>query len=176
MSHVTAVHVWPTGQDTPTAVDELDCDFGGAIGDRHYGETMRSDTRQSKVFTRGTVIRNLRQISIVDTDELARIADTMGLVEIEPGTIADNICTTGIPNLTSLPPLTRLVFDGGAVIMLGGENLPCVIAGRLLAEQYGSRPEAFPKAAMGLRGVTGWVEHPGIIRKGAAITVVNTAI
>jgi hypothetical protein len=173
---VTAVHIWPPDHDVPVPVDELICDFGGAVGDRHYGETMLSDTRQAKVFKRGTVIRNLRQISIVDTAELHHIADAMGLIEIAPGTIADNICTDGIPNLTALPPMTRLVFDGGAVIMLGGENNPCVIAGRMVATQYGGRAESFPKAAMGLRGVTGWVEHPGVIRPGAAITIVNSPI
>lgn len=176
MIQVSALHVWPPGEDTPSSVDALVCDFDGAQGDRHYGATMRSDTRQSKVYPRGTVIRNHRQISIVDLDELARIADAMGLVEIAPGTIADNICTHGIANLTQLPPMTRLVFDGGAVIMLGGENNPCVVAGRMVSEQYGSRPESFPKAAMGLRGVTGWVEHPGTIHLGAAITIVNSPI
>jgi hypothetical protein len=173
MSSVVAVHVWPPDSDIPLSVDELVCDLGGAQGDRHYGETMQSDTRQAKVFPRGTTIRNHRQISIVDISELAQIADVMGLPEIAPGTIADNICTTGIPHLTALAPMTRLVCEGGAVIMLGGENDPCVIAGRMVAAQYGSRPEAFPKAAMGLRGVTGWIEHPGVIRPGAGITVVN---
>lgn len=176
MNHVTALHVWPDDHVAPIAVDELVCDFEGAIGDRHYGATMASDTRQSRVYERGTTIRNHRQVSIVDVDELARIADAMGLIEIAPGTIADNICTSGITNLTALPPMSRLVFDGGVVIMIGGENNPCVIAGRMVAAQYGSRPESFPKAAMGLRGVTGWVEHPGTIRVGAGIRVINTPI
>lgn len=168
---VVATHVWPIGESEPQRVDVLDLDFGGPIGDRHHGELMSSDTRQSDVFAKGTTIRNHRQLSIVDTAELARIADLMGIPQIAPGVIADNICTAGIPELTTLAPMSRLVFDGGAVVMVGGENLPCVIAGRMVNEHYGTRPEAFPKAAMGLRGVTGWVEHPGRIAPGMTITV-----
>jgi MOSC domain-containing protein YiiM len=169
--NVVATHIWPIDAEEPLAVDPLELDFGGARGDRHYGETMPAGTRQSAVFTKGTTIRNHRQISIVDAAELATIADNMGLIELAPGVIADNICTSGIPNLTSLAPMSRLIFDGGAVIMVGGENLPCVISGRMISNHYGSKPEAFPKHAMGLRGVTGWVEHPGLVRPGTAITV-----
>ncbi len=170
---VVATHVWPGGDETPHRVDALTLDWGGAIGDRHHGLTMRSDVRQRPVFERGTEIRNHRQLSIVDEAELAEIAVTLGIESIAPGTIADNICTRGIPDLTQLPRMTRLVFGSGAVLMLGGENLPCTIAGGMVEARYGSRPEAFPKAAMGRRGVTGWVEHPGIIRAGDAIEVVR---
>lgn len=168
---VVATHIWPIGEDEPHAVEVLELDFGGPIGDRHHGEVMSSDTRQSDVFAKGTTIRNHRQLSIVDTAQLARIADLMGIPELAPGVIADNICTEGIPDLTALAPMSRLVFDSGAVVMVGGENLPCVIAGRMVSAHYGTRPEAFPKAAMGLRGVTGWVERPGRIAPGMAITV-----
>ncbi len=168
---VVATHIWPIGEPEPQRVDTLDLDFGGPIGDRHHGELMSSDVRQSDVFAKGTTIRNHRQLSIVDTAELARIADLMGIPEIGPGVIADNICTSGIPELTALTPMSRLVFESGAVVMLGGENLPCVISGRMVQAHYGTRPEAFPKAAMGLRGVTGWVERPGSIAPRMAITV-----
>ena len=132
---------------------------------------MSSDTRQSRVFPRGTTIRNHRQLSLVDVDELAQIATALGILRIEPGVIADNICTSGIEELTSLPRMTRLAFPSGAVVMLGGPNAPCTIAGGMVAQMYGSRPEAFPKAAIGRRGVTGWVERPGTVRAGDAITV-----
>lgn len=168
---VAALHVWPPDSPTPISVDLLELTFAGVVGDRHYGETMQSDTRTAKVYERGTTIRNLRQVSIVDTEELAAIAATMGIPRIDAGVIADNICTSGITSLTSLPALTRMEFSGGAVLVLGGENYPCVIAGGLMHDAYGTRPESFPKAAMGLRGVTGWVEHPGVIRPGDAITL-----
>ena len=171
-ARVVAVHVWPPGSDTPQPVDELVLDWGGPVGDRHHGLTMRSDVRQKTVFSRGTEIRNHRQVSIVDTSELAEIAVALGLPQLAPGTIADNICTEGIEDLTSLAPLSRLMFEGGAVILTGGVNLPCTIAGGLVHDRYGTRPESFPKAAMGLRGITGWVEHPGVIRPGCPVKVV----
>lgn len=133
---------------------------------------MASDTRQSAVFARGTTIRNHRQLSLVDLAELAQIADALTIPRIEPGTIAENITTGGIAELTSLPRMTRLVFPSGAVIMLGGANAPCTIAGDMVAREYGSRPEAFPKAAIGRRGVTGWVERPGTIHPGDEIAIV----
>ena len=170
---VVGLHVWPAGADVPVAVDELVLDWGGPVGDRHHGETMLSDTRQKSVYERGTRIRNHRQVSLVDLTELACIATALGVPALEPGLIADNICTDGIDDLTSLPRMTRLMFEGGAVLMLGGENFPCVIAGGLVAAVHGTRPEAFPKAAMGLRGVTGWVEHPGTIRPGEGLQVIR---
>lgn len=168
---VHATHIWPADLSTPIGVDTLELDWGGPVGDRHHGELMSSDTRQSRVFPRGTTIRNHRQLSIVDVDELAQIAAALGIARIEPGVIADNICTSGIEALTSLPRMTRLAFPSGAVVMLGGPNAPCTIAGGMVAQIYGSRPEAFPKAAIGRRGVTGWVERPGTVRAGDAITV-----
>lgn len=173
VAQVTATHVWPEGSQAPVAVQRLELDWGGAVGDRHHGLTMSSNARQAGVFPRGTTIRNHRQLSIVDEAELSEIAVNLGLEALDAGVIADNICTRGIPNLTQLAPMTRLVFEGGAVIMLGGENLPCVIAGGLVNAHYGTRAEAFPKAAMGLRGVTGWVEHPGVVAPGQSIQITS---
>lgn len=169
---VAAVHIWPPGADVPEAVDELQLDWGGAIGDRHHGVTMSSDVRQKEVFTRGTEIRNHRQLSIVDLAELAAIAAALDIGELAPGTIADNICTEGLLGLTALAPLSRLVFASGAVLMTGGFNTPCTIAGRMVEARYGSSPQRFPKAAWDLRGITAWVERPGPIRPGDAVRVV----
>lgn len=170
--HVVALHVWPADVEAPVPVEVLTLDWGGPVGDRHHGETMLSGPRQRKVFDDGTVLRNHRQVCIVDTSELAAIAAALGVPSLAPGVIADNICTSGIPGLTSLPPMTRMVFDSGAVLMLGGENYPCTIAGGLVRSVHGIAPHAFPKAAMGLRGVTGWVERPGTLVAGDPIELV----
>ena len=171
-ARVVATHVWPTGEPAPLPCAELTLDWGGPVGDRHHGETMLAGVRQAKVFARGTRIRNHRQVSLVDTAELAAIAAALGIAAVEPGLIADNICTEGIPDLTGLPRMTRMAFSGGAVILLGGENMPCTGAGALVSAAHGTRPSAFPKAALHRRGVTGWVEHPGVVRPGEAITLV----
>jgi hypothetical protein len=172
VADVVALHVWAPNSDIPTGVPELTLDWGGAIGDRHHGLTMASDTRQKQVYARGTEIRNHRQVSIVDEAELAAIAAGLDIDELASGTIADNICTRGIPDLTAVPPLSRLVFASGAVLMTGGRNTPCTIAGRMVQARYGSAPERFPKAAWDLRGITAWVERPGTIRVGDAVEVV----
>lgn len=169
---VVATHIWPAESTTPVVAPVLELDWGGAVGDRHHGLTMSSNTRQKEVFDRGTVIRNHRQLSIVDVAELAEIAATLGIDELSPGTIADNICTSGIPGLTALEPMTRLVFASGAVLMTGGRNAPCTIAGRMVQERYGSPAEKFPKAAFDLRGITAWVERPGPIIAGDVVEVV----
>lgn len=163
---VVGLHVWPQQHAAPTAVDELTLDWGGPIGDRHHGETMAAGVRQRRVFAPGTRVRNHRQVSLVDVAELAEIANALGIARIAPGVLADNVCLAGIDRLTALPRMTRLQFDGGATITLGGENLPCTITGALVEAAYGVPAHAFPKAAIGLRGVTGWVERPGTVRVG----------
>lgn len=169
-ARVVATHVWP-GDSPVLTVDELVLDWDGIVGDRHYGPTMVAGARQKAVYPRGTLIRNHRQVSLVDLDELRTIARRLGLDEVAPGTIADNICTEGIAELTALPPLTRLRFSSGAVLMTGGENTPCTIAGALVGDRYGTPAARFPKAAWGLRGIVAWVDHPGRIRPGDDIEV-----
>jgi hypothetical protein len=168
---VVACHVWPADAEVPVAVDPLVLDWGGPVGDRHHGLTMRSDVRQSRHYPRGTEIRNHRQVSIVEESELDEVAAAMGLTRLEPGLIADNLYLRGATALTTLPRMTRLVFPSGAVIMLGGENDPCTIAGAMVGAVHGTRPERFPKAAMHKRGVTGWVEHPGEVRPGDTVEI-----
>jgi hypothetical protein len=168
---VLALHVWPPDADQPEHADELLLDWGGPVGDRHYGETMSSDIRQRGVYERGTQIRNHRQMSLVDAAELGQIAASLGIDGMAPGVIADNVATEGLPHLTALPRMTRMAFPSGAVLMPGGENNPCTVAGTMVQRRYGTRPEAFPAAAIHRRGVTGWVERPGTIRTGDAISL-----
>lgn len=166
---VSGTHVWPVGADVPVAVDPLVLDWGGPVGDRHHGVTMKAGSRQRWLHPEGTEIANYRQLSIVGAEELAEVARAMGVPELAPGLIADNLHITGIPALTALPPMTRLIFASGAVVVVGGENDPCAIAGRLVAAVHGTAPAAFPRAAQHKRGLTGWVERPGAISPGEAV-------
>ena len=171
VAEVIACHIWPDDSTLPIPVEHLELDFGGPIGDRHYGLTMKSDTRQSKHFPKGTEIRNHRQISIVEATELQDVAAALGITDIEPGLIADNIYLRGATDLTLLPKMTRLVFSSGEVIMIGGENEPCTIAGAMVGEVHGTTAHSFPKAALHKRGVTGWVEHLGSISAGDTVEI-----
>ncbi len=175
MPSVTQLHVWRPGSEYefPDPVESISLDWGGVPGDRHYGEHMQSNSREGHAFPRGTTIRNYRQISIVDQAELEKIAQRLELDRIAPGTIADNIATEGIPDLTALPLMTRLRFPSGATIMTGGENNPCTIAGGMVQARYGAQAHKFPKAAIHLRGITGWVERPGVIRIGDSIELIS---
>jgi hypothetical protein len=174
-AHPTAVvvglHVWPAEAAVPVAVDPLVLDWGGPVGDRHHGLTMRSDVRQKSHYERGTEIRNPRQVSIVERSELDDVAEALGVTGLAPGLIADNIYLSGAADLTTLPRMTRLVFAGGAVLMLGGENDPCTIAGAMVEAVHGTPATRFPKAAIHKRGVTGWVEHPGEVRVGESVEI-----
>ncbi len=84
--------------------------------------------------------------------------------------------TSGIANLTLLPPGTRIVF-AEAMLVVEAPNAPCRIAGKAIAQHLtpdappGGLDLAFPKMAKGLRGVVATVERAGTIRAGEAITV-----
>jgi MOSC domain-containing protein YiiM len=167
---VEALHVWPADATVPVARDLLDLTWLGAEEDRHAGLTMLSDSRTSKVYDRGVEIRNHRQLSLVSVEELALIAERLGLFHpLEAGLIADNIALSGAPDLTALPRMTRLEFSSGAVVITGGVNMPCTLAGAMVSARHGTAPGKFPKAAMDLRGITGWVDRPGRIAVGDTV-------
>lgn len=145
----------------------------GFEGDSHAGITMLSNSRTPH-FPRGTVIRNSRQVSIVSLEELALVAALMNLPEILPQWLGANLCFRHIPNLTLLPPATRLFFPQDTVLVVEGENNPCTRAGRSVQDFNPHLPgltNKFPKAAISKRGVVAWVERPGLIEAGDRVRV-----
>jgi hypothetical protein len=156
-------------------VAELALGFDGIAGDFHAGETRRSGGREPW-YPRGTEIRNERQLTLVSADELAIIAERMGLAELRPEWIGANLVIDGVQNLSMLPAGTLLFFKGGATLKVDGQNHPCRLAGRSVAERAGvadieAGALAFPKAAKRLRGLVAWVEKPGTILDGEEISV-----
>lgn len=152
--------------------DALELTFKGIPGDRHSGFTRRSGAREPW-YPRGTEMCNERQISLLSVEELRLIAERMALPEILPEWIGGNFLLSGLPNLTRIPPRTRLVFEGGAVVRVDGENLPCRSAGAGVGANYPDREGLdllFPKEARGLRGLVGYVEKPGTVRAGEGVT------
>jgi len=152
--------------------ERLDLGFEGIQGDRHGGFTRLSGSREPW-YARGTEMCNERQISILSLEELSLIAARMEIAELKPEWIGGNIALFGIPNLTRVPPRTRLVFEGGAVIRVDGDNAPCRSAGAAVAEHFPDREGLdllFPQKAMRLRGLVGYVEKPGSICVGEAVT------
>jgi hypothetical protein len=156
-------------------VEELMLGFDGIERDFHAGQTRRSGSREPW-YPRGTEIRNERQLSIVAADELAAVAERMGLTELKPEWIGANLVIEGLPKLSMLPAGTLLFFKGGATLKIDGQNKPCRFAGRSIAENAGMADVeagalAFPQSAKRLRGLVGWVEKPGRVVPGEEISV-----
>ncbi|RUU59359.1 MOSC domain-containing protein [Mesorhizobium sp. M2C.T.Ca.TU.002.02.1.1] len=157
------------------AVAELQLGFDGIAGDFHGGTTRRSGGREPW-YPRGTEMRNERQLSVVAADELAIVAQRMGLEEIKPEWIGANLVIEGVPQLSMLPAGSLLFFKGGVTLKVDGQNKPCRVAGQSIAEHVGAADLnatalLFPKEAKRLRGLVAWVEKPGVIRPGEEISI-----
>jgi hypothetical protein len=157
------------------AVETLTLGFDGIEGDFHGGPTRRSGGREPW-YPRGTEMRNERQLSIVAADELATVAERMGIAELKPEWIGANLVLEGIPNLSMLPSASLLFFKGGVTLKVDAQNHPCRYSGRSIAENAGladvdGAALAFVKAAKRLRGLVAWVEKPGTISAGEEISV-----
>src|SRR6476620_3484714 len=92
-------------------VDRVAVTFDGIVGDCHSGRVRVSDSRMVTQYKRGTPVANTRQISILSTEELAAIAAALAIPALPPEWVGANLVTAGIPDLTLLPPATRLSFS-----------------------------------------------------------------
>ena len=165
-----------TNPDRMTGLEKQQCDklmlrFGGIEGDCHAGLTRKSDSRMLKQFKRGTEVKNARQVSILSKEELTEIAARMAIPEVKPEWVGANLVTSGIPNLTLLPPSTRLQFPSGATLVVDIENLPCRYPADVIDKHYPEPKMGFVKAAQVKRGVVGWVEAEGEVRVGDHIVI-----
>ena len=174
-ARAAGVYGAPSEHFQTRAVDRLVLGFDGIEDDFHCGFTRRSGGREPW-YPRGTEIRNERQLSIVAADEMAVLAERMGLSEIRPEWIGANLVIEGVPNLSMLPPATLLFFKGGVTLKVDGQNHPCRFSGRSIADNVATNdPDGvalgFVKAAKRLRGLVAWVEKPGTISAGEEISV-----
>ena len=145
--------------------------FSGMEGDCHGGLTRKSDSRMLKQYKRGTEVRNSRQLSILSAEELTEVALRMGIPAVRPEWVGANMVIRGIPDLTLLPPGTRLQFASGAMIVIDAENHPCRYPADVIAKYHPEATQGFVKAAMHKRGLVGWVEAEGVIRTGDSIAI-----
>lgn len=161
-------------------VDELSLTYEGIEGDFHAGMIRKSGGREPW-YTRGTQMRNERQISILSVEELAEISTGLGVEEVEAGWIGANLVLQDIPNMSYLPPRTLLFFEGGVTLRVDGYNAPCRLAGGSIAKHCGvDAPDgdykktdmalSFKSASHMKRGLVAWVEVPGIIKAGEVVT------
>ena len=146
----------------------LKVDYAGFEGEAHGGLTRPSCSRVKLQYTRGTEIKNARQVTIVSAEELREIGCAMGLPEpVRPEWIGANLVLEGIPELTQLPPGSRLIFEEGLTsLAVDMENGPCKYPAQVIEEIHPGLGLSFPKHAMGKRGVTAWVERQGELALG----------
>jgi len=145
---------------------QITANYEGFEGEDHGGLTRPSCSRVKLQYDRGTEIRNTRQISILSSEELDAVAIEMGLDKIEPEWVGANLIFSGIPDLTQIPPSSRLIFEGGVSLVVDMENGPCRFAAEQIEIHRPGKGKSFAKVAAGRRGVTSWVEKPGVIKTG----------
>ncbi|MDE2444955.1 MAG: MOSC domain-containing protein [Alphaproteobacteria bacterium] len=151
--------------------DRLSLLLSGPEGDCHTGLTRLSDSRTLLTYKRNTVIRNVRQMTIISQEEMEDVARAMNLPEMNATWLGANLVTSGIPDLTLIPPSTRLQFPSGATLVVDMENLPCRQVADVIARDHPEQGLNFVKAATHKRGVTAWVECEGDVKMGDAITI-----
>ncbi|RUT97307.1 molybdenum cofactor sulfurase, partial [Mesorhizobium sp. USDA-HM6] len=122
-ARAAALYAAPFDHFDTRPVEELRLGFDGIQGDFHAGATRRSGGREPW-YPRGTEMRNERQLSLVAADELAIVAERMGLREIKPEWIGANLLIEGVPRLSMLPAGTLLFFAGGVTIKIDAQNGP----------------------------------------------------
>jgi hypothetical protein len=145
--------------------------LSGPQGDCHTGLTRLSDSRTLQTYKRDTIIRNVRQITMLSVEEMADIAQAMGLPDVKATWLGGNLVTSGIPDLTLLPPSTRVQFPSGATLVVDTENLPCRQVSSVIERIHPEKGGMFVKAATHKRGLTAWVECEGDVSVGDEIKI-----
>lgn len=146
--------------------DVLEFTLEGIVGDRHAGFVKPADGRDEGI-KRGTPIRNWRQWSALSVEELKLIAEEMQLDRMDPCLLGANLTFSGIEQLTQLPKGSMLWFPSGLILVVEGENAPCIGPGKEIQRCHPEvKPASFPRAAKHRRGVVGVVYHPGTVKIG----------
>ncbi len=148
------------------ATDTMTLTYAGAEGEDHAGLTRKSCSRFRDLHPVGTEVRNTRQLSVLSTEEMAEIAARMALDSLDPQLLGASIIVSGIPDLSYLPPGSRLQGPDGATITVDLENRPCIWPGKEIEVDHPGHGAKFKQAAKDRRGFTAWVERPGALRLG----------
>lgn len=154
---------------TSVPLAEMALTLAGFAGEVHAGLTRPSCSRVLKQHPRGTVIRNVRQLCVVSTEEMAEVASDLGLATMDYAWVGASLVLEGIPDLTHLPPSSRLQGPDGVTLVVDMENRPCQEPAATIASATGGLGKAFKSAAAGKRGVTAWVEREGTLRIGDSL-------
>ncbi|MCT2539373.1 MOSC domain-containing protein [Sedimentimonas flavescens] len=149
-----------------TPVEKLVLGFDGAEGEKHSGLTRSSCSRVLDLHPRGTEIANTRQLTVLSDEELAETAFALHIPRLAPEWVGASIVLRGLPDLTHLPPSSRLQGPDGATLVVEMENLACVLPGKVLEHHHPGKGARYKPAASGRRGIVTWVERPGVLTLG----------
>jgi hypothetical protein len=149
----------------------------GVRGDIHAGRRL-VDVREKELLSFGLPkrmeIANHREFSALSIEEMSEISQAMGVPDLPPGLLGENLIVSGIPRFTQLPVGTKLFFKKNnvpqtAVLVVWGENTPCKKPSEALQQHYSELPNiaaSFVRHAVGKRGVVGSVYSSGVITQG----------
>lgn len=151
---------------TAKPLTEMPLTFAGFQGEVHAGETRPSCSRVTKQHPKNTTIRNVRQLCVVSVEEMAEVTRDMGLAAMDYAWVGASLVLEGIPDLTHLPPSSRLQGPDGVTLVVDMENLPCQEPAVTIDKAVPGQGKGFKTAAQGKRGVTAWVEREGTLRLG----------
>ncbi|MCA9383270.1 MOSC domain-containing protein [Candidatus Dojkabacteria bacterium] len=152
--------------------EKIYLDWDGIRGDRHYGRTKFAGVRE-KYLAKGTEMINLRQVSIVSTEELDQVAKLLEVDNIMPEDVSANITISGIPDFTKIPFGSIMQFELQANLLLTGDNFPCIIPGQEIEDRTGQKmAHLFAKQAVHKRGQTALILRPGIIKPGSRFQII----
>jgi MOSC domain-containing protein YiiM len=114
IGHVVSLHLHPAESGLPlTTVEEISLIAGkGIAGEpRYFGKISRRTGQPSR-----------RQVSLMEREQIAEHAATLGLQSIAPGAVRANIETEGI-DLVQL--IGKRIKIGEAILFLYEGRLPC---------------------------------------------------
>lgn len=154
---------------TAMPLAEMPLTFAGFAGEVHAGDTRPSCSRVTKQHPKGTEIRNVRQLSVVSAEEMAKVAADMGLQAMDYAWVGASLVLEGIPDLTHLPPSSRLQGPDGVTLVVDMENLPSQEPAVTIEQALPGQGKGFKSAAKDKRGITAWVEREGTLRLGDAV-------
>ena len=146
--------------------DAVDVTFAGVAGEEHAGLTRPSCSRVLSQHPRGTEIRNVRQFSLLSVEDITAIANAMGIARLDPAWLGASIVIEGIPDLSHLPPSSRLQGPDGVTLVVDMENRPCHLPAKVIEGHAPGFGAKFKRAALGRRGITAWVEREGRLALG----------
>lgn len=111
---VASLHLHPTEPGAPLqTVDEIEVVAGkGIIGEpRYFGKISRRTGKPSR-----------RQVTLIEREQIAEHAATLGMKSIPPGVVRANIETEGIDLIRHIGKKIRI---GDAVLFLYAGRAPC---------------------------------------------------